>query len=68
MIEQNGCFTKIQSKLIEMVEKQEIPSTVITIAQRGEVLWEEAFGWTDRRICRITGNDVNEPLREIRMG
>lgn len=39
------CFSKVRSKIIAMVEKGEIPSMAVAIAQEGKILWKEAFGW-----------------------
>jgi CubicO group peptidase (beta-lactamase class C family) len=41
-------FSKIRSKVRALVKRGEHPSMAVAVAQRGEILWEEAFGWMDK--------------------
>ena len=41
-------FETIRANILERVESGEIPSMAVAVSQRGEIIWEEAFGWADR--------------------
>ncbi len=48
MLVDNKKFNKVRSKIIAMIEKREIPSMAVAVAQEGDILWEEAFGWANQ--------------------
>jgi len=48
MSPQTGNLSKVRSKVVALVEKEEISSMAVAVAREGEILWEEAFGWADR--------------------
>lgn len=41
-------FETIRAELSERVESGEMPSIAVAVSWRGEIIWEEAFGWADR--------------------
>jgi CubicO group peptidase (beta-lactamase class C family) len=41
-------FETIRAELSERVESGEMPSMAVAVSRRGEIIWEEAFGWADR--------------------
>jgi CubicO group peptidase (beta-lactamase class C family) len=44
----DAMFEAIRTEISERVESGEIPSMAIAVSRRGEMIWEEAFGWADR--------------------
>jgi|GEM_PF-4808174 len=43
----NGKFTLIRNKIDALINEREIPSTAVSGAKDGDIIWEQAFGWTD---------------------
>src|SRR5688500_2425398 len=41
-------FSKVRKLVQERTASGAIPSISVAVARKGEVLWEEAFGWADR--------------------
>lgn len=41
-------FETIRAHILERVESGEIPSMAVAVSRRGEIIWEEAFGWANR--------------------
>jgi len=41
-------FSKARQCIQEQMVQWSIPSISIAVARRGEILWEEGFGWADR--------------------
>jgi CubicO group peptidase (beta-lactamase class C family) len=44
----DAMFGTIRAEILERVERGEIPSMAVAVLWRGEIIWEEAFGWADR--------------------
>jgi CubicO group peptidase (beta-lactamase class C family) len=44
----NPAFQEVRATILEAITNGEIPSMSVAVAQGGEVIWEEAFGWADR--------------------
>src|SRR5687767_14110279 len=41
-------FSKARKLIQENMVQYSIPSISVAVARRGEILWEEGFGWADR--------------------
>ncbi len=41
-------FRKARTLIQQQVEQGRVPSVAVAVARRGEIVWEEAFGWVDR--------------------
>jgi CubicO group peptidase (beta-lactamase class C family) len=41
-------FSKVRKLIQEQMVQWSIPSISVAVARRGEILWEEGFGWADR--------------------
>jgi CubicO group peptidase (beta-lactamase class C family) len=41
-------FSKARQLIQEQMTERSIPSISVAVARRGEILWEEGFGWADR--------------------
>jgi CubicO group peptidase (beta-lactamase class C family) len=41
-------FATARAHIVDLVARGEIPSMAVAVAQRGKIVWEEAFGWADR--------------------
>jgi CubicO group peptidase (beta-lactamase class C family) len=41
-------FSKARQFIQEYMTERSIPSIAVAVARRGEILWEEGFGWADR--------------------
>ena len=44
----SGRFSEACSHVTEATERGEVPSMVIAVADSGEIVLEEAFGWADQ--------------------
>ncbi|MGD2121963.1 MAG: serine hydrolase domain-containing protein [Gemmatimonadota bacterium] len=44
----NSRFNAVRATILEAIAKGDIPSMSVAVAQDGEIIWEEAFGWADR--------------------
>jgi CubicO group peptidase (beta-lactamase class C family) len=44
----DAMFETIRAEILERVTSGEMPSMAIAVSRRGEIIWEEAFGWADR--------------------
>ena len=40
-------FSEVRDLIIEQVSTGEVPSIAVAVAEDGEIVWEEAFGWSD---------------------
>ncbi|MGD9402174.1 MAG: serine hydrolase domain-containing protein, partial [bacterium] len=40
-------FSGVRELIIEQVEDGIVPSIAVAVAEDGEIIWEEAFGWSD---------------------
>jgi CubicO group peptidase (beta-lactamase class C family) len=47
LLSRDDLFAEVRSQIVAMVESGEIPSFVVVAARGEEILWREAFGWTD---------------------
>ena len=51
----NERFHKVRNKVIKIINEGTLPSLSLAVAQDGEIVWEEAFGWADReKMMRAT--------------
>jgi CubicO group peptidase (beta-lactamase class C family) len=41
-------FSKVRQFIREQMVATSVPSIAVAVARRGEILWEEGFGWADR--------------------
>jgi len=41
-------FTRVRKFIQEQIVATTVPSVAVAVARRGEILWEEGFGWADR--------------------
>lgn len=41
-------FEIVRSKIEDLVRKSEVASISVAVAEKGKIIWEEAFGWADR--------------------
>ncbi len=41
-------FDDVRASIKQLLEKQAVPSVAVAVAQDGEIIWEEGFGWADR--------------------
>ncbi len=41
-------FEGIRSKIIELVRENRVASISVAVAEKGRIIWEEAFGWANR--------------------
>jgi CubicO group peptidase (beta-lactamase class C family) len=44
----NPRFDEVRGTIIKAIADGEIPSMSVAVAQGGEIIWEEAFGWANR--------------------
>jgi CubicO group peptidase (beta-lactamase class C family) len=44
----NSSFDEVRNTILEAITAGEIPSMSVAVAQDGEIIWEEAFGWANR--------------------
>src|ERR1044072_8564835 len=44
----NPDFTRVRQFIQEQIVATGVPSIAVAVARRGEILWEEGFGWADR--------------------
>ena len=51
-------FDAVRESIRSRVIESAIPSLALAVAQHGEILWEEAFGWADRE-NRVPGIKVH---------
>ncbi len=40
-------FAKARELILEQITNRGVPSIAVAVAQDGEIIWEEAFGWSD---------------------
>jgi len=40
-------FTEVRERIIQQVAEGVVPSISVAVAEKGEVVWEESFGWAD---------------------
>ena len=45
-------FDHLREQLFGAVARECIPSLAVGVAQRGEILWQESFGWADRDLLQ----------------
>jgi CubicO group peptidase (beta-lactamase class C family) len=43
-----GQFDRVREVIRKQMVEQQVPSVAVAVAREGKILWEEAFGWTDR--------------------
>jgi len=53
---QNDKFDDIRKLINDKLIKLSIPSITVAVAHKGEIIWEEGFGWADRE-NRISANE-----------
>ncbi|MBN1221686.1 MAG: beta-lactamase family protein [Candidatus Aminicenantes bacterium] len=41
-------FGETRTKILETLEKENIPSITVAVARGGKIIWEEGFGWANR--------------------
>lgn len=52
-------FSEVRDLVIEQVSTGEVPSIAVAVAENGEIVWEEAFGWADvEHRVRATPNTI----------
>ncbi len=49
-------FSNARKAIREHMEREPIPSITVAVARKGDILWEEGFGWADRE-NRIPPNE-----------
>jgi CubicO group peptidase (beta-lactamase class C family) len=40
-------FSEVRELIVEQVSSGEVPSIAVAVAKDGQIVWEEAFGWSD---------------------
>ena len=48
-------FSPIETTILDLIEAGSIPSMAVAVAQKGEILWMDAFGWANKE-QRIAAN------------
>jgi len=48
MVLRDAQFAKARELIIQQVSTERVPSIAVAVAKDGEIIWEEAFGWSDR--------------------
>jgi CubicO group peptidase (beta-lactamase class C family) len=41
-------FAPVRTFIRKTISDKQLPSVSVAVAQRGRIIWEEAFGWADR--------------------
>jgi CubicO group peptidase (beta-lactamase class C family) len=41
-------FEDVRSKIIDLVRESRVASVSVAVAEKGRIIWEEAFGWANR--------------------
>lgn len=44
----NARFAGIRKTIVEKIDKGEIPSMSVAVAENGKIIWMESFGWSDK--------------------
>lgn len=44
----NARFAGIKETIVEKIDKGEIPSMSVAVAENGKIIWMESFGWSDK--------------------
>lgn len=58
-VAQPDVWAPARATIRKVMEDSGLPSVSVAVAQRGKIVWEEAFGWADReRMYRATPNTM----------
>lgn len=44
----NPDFSEVRETILRQMESSDVPSVSVAVAQNGNIIWEEGFGWADR--------------------
>ncbi len=58
-------FELLREKMRQFVAAEKVPSLALAVADRGEIIWEEAFGWADLAARRPATIDTPYSLASI---
>jgi CubicO group peptidase (beta-lactamase class C family) len=50
-------LAEVRAEIPELLEAYDLPSIAVAVAIRGEIVWEEGFGWADRE-ARIPATEL----------
>jgi CubicO group peptidase (beta-lactamase class C family) len=48
----NSQFDHVRSQIELLMQKDQLPSVVVAVAQHRKIIWEQGFGWADREQLR----------------
>ncbi len=51
-------FDAARAKILQLIQKDELPSISVAVAQHGKIIWEQGFGWADREQLQPASSDT----------
>ena len=58
-------FDAARAKILLLIQKDELPSVSVAVAQHGKIIWEQGFGWADREQLQPSTSDTMYSLASI---
>jgi CubicO group peptidase (beta-lactamase class C family) len=58
-------FDAARAKIMLLIQKDELPSVSVAVAQHGKIIWEQGFGWADRERLQPATSDTMYSLASI---
>jgi CubicO group peptidase (beta-lactamase class C family) len=58
-------FDAARAKILLLMEKDELPSVAVAVAQHGKIIWEQGFGYADREQLQPATSDTMYSLASI---
>jgi CubicO group peptidase (beta-lactamase class C family) len=51
-------FDAARAKILQLIQKDQLPSISVAVAQHGKIIWEQGFGWADREQLQPATSDT----------
>jgi len=58
-------FDAARAKILLLIQKDNLPSVAVAVAQHGKIIWEQGFGWADREQLQPSTSDTMYSLASI---
>ena len=58
-------FDAARAKILALIQKDQLPSVSVAVAQHGKIIWEQGFGWADREKLQPANSDTMYSMASI---
>jgi len=58
-------FNAAREKILALIQKDQLPSVAVAVAQHGKIIWEQGFGWADREQLQPSTSDTMYSMASI---